>query len=1116
MSENIFHHRQSFVGEGPYSPASTFNKSLALRVDGGINAVTIAPSGRDVVMASKNGIYVLDLDDPYKPPRFLEHQTPWQVADVQYSPHPQTSTWVISTSNQKALIWNLMRNATNAIEHTLHAHNRAITDINWHPHDHNLLSTASVDTRVLAWDLRDSKSPVYTTSDWKEAASQVKWNLKNRYVLASSHGNHVSLWDIRKGTSPFIQLKGHTRGINNISFNPNNEYELMSSSMDGTIKIWNYEHKGLAVNGNQYEKQTVVTDFPVWRGRYLPFGEGLCAVPMVQGNNSAYLASFNKEETTTKLSPVYLFKGHKDRITDFLWRSRHTDSGIDDREFQLVTWSNDSDLRLWPFAENVYPKINFSRKEVLDSPLTEYPYKTYSKDVKFSGKHLKNEDVLYKFPKEKFTTKSGRLVKDDIDHLSWLSGVRVDDENTNIDNDAFNDLVDQDGFSSLYRNLGEEVAVVGKKLDMVSFEKISVSTGDIVVSLNGPWNSVDKSKPVFVRATLHFDPNYPKLGTPTINVEESREITDEDRLEIIKNVNKIGELYAEYKQNSLEALLRYLLGEKVDMNPDDILRINPDIAEYDIMKNLGFDEEDLWNTNLRNDDETEILSENSTDSDESDDVTKEHNFINKNVTSKSFDSTPVPKGCGAVFSHTGQLVCFFTSTNAEKQRKVQDKIINASAGAMRGFGILNKNDQDKSDADSLSTIGNNSMLENKPKTYLESLALKNRKSENKADNDVLSGKANNDEDEWEKLLRNDLTFRTKMPVLTNQSMLTSSGVDSSKSGKNTVTITDYSFLIPDKKALAKKYKTQGASLPLVCKHNSDVARELHEEDIAQCWQLLGDMLKSKSKDISRYQDWSYDYDGGRSLISEMFAYFEKCHNLQMLAMMACVLVSPGRNYSKDGDSDTDYVSGEISFDGNNSKNRESGFADRLSTKDSYHRQSSTYSMSTRSITSSFSNNLQTDSIPCLKIEVLKKDLFDNGNVYIPKTGEFFCNKLNLLNPEEEAKYVKYREQYADMLYTWGLQAERSNILRFNINENSNEKFIQGIDEQDLFKGLEVVPTEEENKTLIVCRVCDEPVIKRSFVCNKCGCISHSECARTWWDCGMEICPSGCGCYCLLR
>lgn len=255
MSESIINNRQSFVGEGAFSSSSTFNKSLALRVDGGINAVTIAPSGRDVVMASKNGIYVLDLDDPYKPPRFLEHQTPWQVADVQYSPHPQTSTWVISTSNQKALIWNLMRNATNAIEHTLHAHYRAITDINWHPHDHNLLSTASVDTRVLAWDLRDSRNPVYKTSDWKESASQVKWNLKNKNVLASSHGNHVSLWDIRKGTSPFIQLKGHSRGINNISFNPNNEYELMSSAMDGTIKIWNYESQELVTNDNQFENK---------------------------------------------------------------------------------------------------------------------------------------------------------------------------------------------------------------------------------------------------------------------------------------------------------------------------------------------------------------------------------------------------------------------------------------------------------------------------------------------------------------------------------------------------------------------------------------------------------------------------------------------------------------------------------------------------------------------------------------------------------------------------------------------------------------------------------------------------------------------------------------------
>ncbi len=51
-------------------------------------------------------------------------------------------------------------------------------------------------------------------------------------------------------------------------------------------------------------------------------------------------------------------------------------------------------------------RLIFQEKEVLDAPLIDHAYKTYSKDVKFSGKHLKNRDVLYKFPKEKFTTKS--------------------------------------------------------------------------------------------------------------------------------------------------------------------------------------------------------------------------------------------------------------------------------------------------------------------------------------------------------------------------------------------------------------------------------------------------------------------------------------------------------------------------------------------------------------------------------------------------------------------------------------------------------------------------------------------------------------------------------------
>lgn len=111
----------------------TFGKSLSLKVDGGFNAVSINPSGRDIVLASRQGLYIIDLDDPFTPPRWLHHITPWQVADVQWSPHPAKPYWIVSTSNQKAIIWNLAKSSSNAIEFVLHGHSRAITDINFNP-----------------------------------------------------------------------------------------------------------------------------------------------------------------------------------------------------------------------------------------------------------------------------------------------------------------------------------------------------------------------------------------------------------------------------------------------------------------------------------------------------------------------------------------------------------------------------------------------------------------------------------------------------------------------------------------------------------------------------------------------------------------------------------------------------------------------------------------------------------------------------------------------------------------------------------------------------------------------------------------------------------------------
>lgn len=119
-------------------------------------------------------------------------------------------------------MWNLNYAGSHAIENVLHAHSRAISDINWSPHHPDMLATCSVDTYVHIWDLRCSGNdlrPANSFTSWngkgsKEmdwindkiyssailniaATTQVKYNRKSEYLLASAHDKDVKIWDIR-------------------------------------------------------------------------------------------------------------------------------------------------------------------------------------------------------------------------------------------------------------------------------------------------------------------------------------------------------------------------------------------------------------------------------------------------------------------------------------------------------------------------------------------------------------------------------------------------------------------------------------------------------------------------------------------------------------------------------------------------------------------------------------------------------------------------------------------------------------------------------------------------------------------------------------------------------
>ncbi|KAK9456851.1 WD40-repeat-containing domain protein [Dipodascopsis uninucleata] len=572
---------------GPISPwqSKTFGTTLSLHLDRAVGAMTISPSGRDVVLASRNGLYVVDLDDPYCPPRFLRHTTLWEVADVQWSPHAAKYTWVISTSNQKAMVWNMALPASNAIEHVLHAHTRAITDINFHAHDPERLATCAVDAFVHCWDMRSPEKPVQSFCDWRASATQVKWNRQNPHVVASSHDRFVRVWDDRMGAKPLRTINAHSNKIHGVDFNRVCETRLVTCSSDKTVKFWDYS------NEKDEPMKVIETEFPVWRARHTPFGDGTLIMPQRGGKNALHLIS-NREgseydsenQISNPMKAVAEFIGHSEPVKEFLWRTRGGESGIDDREFQLVTWSKDHDLRLWSISNETFEAVHHARNKPLKYKLTRMgtPYVTFSKEPMvdddsdvFSLSPLNIRNAVSsstggraghfggRLPVHRYMTRGGRGY-DKISHLNWLSGVRIGrsafakpDENT-----AFNER------EGIPENLGEEVSIVGNKFPKIAFEKIDVNSGNIVVCLNGPWGF--NSSLIFIRLLAKFPLEYPHHKSPSLEIEPSKDMTNKDLKSIMSQIQLIAKRFTDRDKYCLEPCLRYLMGEKFILEQLDV------------------------------------------------------------------------------------------------------------------------------------------------------------------------------------------------------------------------------------------------------------------------------------------------------------------------------------------------------------------------------------------------------------------------------------------------------------------------------------------------------------------------------------------------------------------
>ena len=160
--------------------------------------MSISPASRNIVLAAyvvtsvvrifftkqcgrRRGLFIIDLESRFSIPRFLPQGGTWDVADVQWNPHPSRAQYIVSTSSEKLfvpsffflnvfnywlttttrLIWNLQLGGKTSIEHILKSHYRAITDINWHRTECDIVASTGIDSWVWAWDLREPRKPIF-------------------------------------------------------------------------------------------------------------------------------------------------------------------------------------------------------------------------------------------------------------------------------------------------------------------------------------------------------------------------------------------------------------------------------------------------------------------------------------------------------------------------------------------------------------------------------------------------------------------------------------------------------------------------------------------------------------------------------------------------------------------------------------------------------------------------------------------------------------------------------------------------------------------------------------------------------------------------------------------
>ena len=214
------------------------------------------------------------------------------------------------------------------------AHDRMINKLIWDPKNENCFLTVSSDKQMKLFD-NVSETAVITLTNKSDGYLDAKFTKQDLNILAAAKDNgEIEIWDMRMPGSSIIQDRLHMSSVSSLDWNTNGL--LLSGSTDKHIKV----HKFIA--GHKLEQVMDINNYAnigivKWQEEYN------FTVSFTQLNETSVF----EYNLLFPHSPIRIYKGHTDVVTDFAWIDQY-----------LLTSSKDNTLMLRHKENSICPLLN--------------------------------------------------------------------------------------------------------------------------------------------------------------------------------------------------------------------------------------------------------------------------------------------------------------------------------------------------------------------------------------------------------------------------------------------------------------------------------------------------------------------------------------------------------------------------------------------------------------------------------------------------------------------------------------------------------------------------------------------------------------------------------------